>query len=113
MLNYRDPFSGPDAPAPQAAQTIINDIDKHMASSGIKNPGWYVGITSDIEGRLFGFHRAPRQNHLYIYRQALNTRDARSIEAAYHKAGCQGDAGGGDHTAVYIYAYVISPLTVE
>jgi hypothetical protein len=30
-----------------------------------------------------------------------------------HPAGYQGGGGGGDHTAVYIYAYVVTAQTVE
>ena len=95
------------------SQTIIHDIDSHMQKSSVKNAGWYVGITGDIEERLFGFHKVPRKDYWFIYRRATSADEARAIEAAYHKVGCQGAGGGGDHTAVYIYAYVISQQTVE
>jgi hypothetical protein len=97
----------------QSSGAIIVEIDAHMKKSGILNKDWYVGITSDINERLFGFHQVPRENHWFIYRRALNSSEARSIEAAYHRAGCTGGGSGGDHTAVYIYAYVITPTTVE
>lgn len=96
-----------------ASSTIIAEIDAHMQKSGIPNSGWYVGITSDIEERLFGYHRVPKQNHWFIYHHAINNTEARAIEAAYHRAGCKGAGGGGDHTATYIYAYVITSVTVE
>lgn len=95
------------------SRTIILEIDSHMQKSGVKNAGWYVGITGDVEERLFGFHKVPRQNHWYIFRRATSADEARAIEAAYHKVGCQGAGGGGDHTAVFIYAYVITNQTVE
>jgi hypothetical protein len=94
-------------------KTIYSDINAHIKKSGINNSGWYVGITSDVEERLFGFHQVPRENHWFIYRRAINSDEARGIEAAYHKAGCDGARGGGDDAAVYIYAYVISQKTVE
>jgi hypothetical protein len=97
----------------QSVQSIIQEMNAHMQKSGFNNDRWYVGITSDIEERLFGFHQVPRQNHWYAYRLAFNDTDARTIEAAYHKAGCKGASGGGDHTAVFIYAYVITTQTVE
>jgi hypothetical protein len=96
-----------------AANTIISDIDAHMLKSGIRNGGWYVGITSDIEERLFGHHKVPKQNHWYIWRHYTDANAARTLETAYHRAGCKGSAGGGDNAAVYIYAYAITGITVE
>jgi hypothetical protein len=84
-----------------------------MQRSGIPNASWYVGVTSDIEERLFGFHRVPRQNHWFIYRRCINANAARALETAYHRVGCKGSTGGGDESCVYIYAYVITQTTVE
>ncbi len=84
-----------------------------MSKSLLKNSVWYVGITADIEQRLFGYHKVPRKNHWFIYRKALTHHSARNIESKYHEAGCRGSHGGGDDTSVYVYAYVISPQTVE
>ena len=94
---------------------IIAEIDAFMLRSGVRNPGWYVGITSDVEARLFGNHKVHRQNDTWIYRPCASEREARAIEAAYHRAGCKGDSGGGsgDGTAKIIYAYVIKLTTVE
>jgi hypothetical protein len=97
----------------QASNIIIGEIDAHMQKSGIVNSGWYVGITSDVEDRLFGYHQVPKQNHWFIYCRAINSDEARAIETAYHRAGCKGDSGGGDRTATYVYAYVITQITVE
>ncbi|MGB2678376.1 MAG: hypothetical protein WAN12_14920 [Candidatus Acidiferrum sp.] len=99
--------------ATQTLSEISSEIDAHMRSSGIPNSKWYVGITSDIEQRLFGHHKVPRQNHWFIYRRCASADDARSLEAAYHRAGCQGAGGGGDASASVIYAYVITQTTVE
>lgn len=97
----------------QSVTGIILDIDSHMKQSGITNANWYVGISSDIDERLFGFHQVPRKDHWYIYRRASNDSNARDVESAYHRAGCKGAGGGGDRTAVFVYAYVISANTVE
>jgi hypothetical protein len=97
----------------QVPRTIIAEIDAHMQKSGIVNSGWYVGITSDVEERLFGYHRVPRQNHWFIYRCAGNHNEARAIEAAYHKAGCKGGCGGGDYNSKFVYAYAITAGTLE
>ena len=97
----------------QAVNTISSEIDAHMLKSGIPNSGWYVGITSDIEERLFGYHQVPRQNHWFIYRRCVSANAARTLEDAYHKVGCKGAGGGGDSASVYIYAYAITSTTVE
>jgi len=97
----------------QTSSSIVSDIDAHMLKSGVVNSGWCVGITSDIDERLFGYHRVPRKNHWFIYRRAASCKEARAIEAAYHKVGCKGSGGGGDDSSCYVYAYVITPATVE
>lgn len=97
----------------QDQQSIIQQIDAHMQKSGYANSQWYVGVTSDIEQRLFGYHQVPRQNHWYIWKRTFSDDDARNIEAAYHRAGCQGAGGGGGAGAVFVYAYVITSGTVE
>jgi hypothetical protein len=97
----------------QDTNLIIAEIDAHMKASGVPNSGWNVGITSDVEGRLFGAHRVNRQNAWWIYRQARSSEHARAIESAYHRAGCKGGRGGGDNTATIVYAYVITPNTVD
>ena len=99
--------------AAATSPSIVSDINAHMRKSGILNPGWYVGITSDVDQRLFGDHKVPRANHWFIYRRALSSEDARNIEAAYHRAGCKGGGSGGDYSAVYVYAYVITLNTLE
>jgi len=96
------------------APTIIADIDKAIIDRGLPNSSWYVGITSDIDQRLFIDHKVPRNGgDMWIWKRAVDHTTARQIERAYHQAGCQGSHGGGDHTAVYIYAYVITGQTLE
>jgi hypothetical protein len=55
----------------------------------------------------------PRQNHWFIYRRCMNATAARALETAYHKAGCKGSTGGGNDDCAFIYAYAITPQTVE
>ena len=97
----------------QSEQSIVGEINAHVQQSGLPNSSWYVGVTSNVDERLFGYHRVPRQNHWFIWRRAINHVAARNIEAAYHRAGCKGSGGGGDHSAVIVYAYVITNYTVE
>jgi hypothetical protein len=97
----------------QVASTIISEINAYMGKFGTANSGWYVGITSDVEERLFGYHQVSKQNGTWIYRYASDSAEAREIEAAYHTAGCKGAGGGGDDAATCVYAYVITRTTVE
>jgi len=97
----------------QDARVIIAGINAHMRQSGIPNARWYVGITSNVEERLFGAHRVPRQNHWFIYRRAASSNEARAVEAAYHQAGCAGGGGGGDYLSVFVYAYVMTYQTAQ
>lgn len=94
------------------AQTLLGEIDNYIGQSGAGYSRWYVGITSDINERLFGYHQVPH-HHWWIYRRADNHHDARAIEAAFLEAGCRGGSGGGDYTAVYVYAYLVTAQTVE
>ena len=91
---------------PQEAQTVYDEIVAHMSKQGGPCSSWYAGITSDWKGRLFGDHQAPRKDYWYIARQCFSDTDARNVEQALFKLGCDGGGGGGDHTTVYVYAYL-------
>jgi len=75
-----------------------------MRRQGGTYRGWYVGITSDWEERLFTGHQVPRKDCWFIARLCHSNADARSVEEALLKLGCDGRGGGGDQTAVYVYA---------
>ena len=94
------------------APQIYADFNTYIQQFNLPNSSWYVGITSDINQRLFGDHRVSREG-AWIWRRATDHTQSRAIEMAYHEAGCKGSHGGGDYTAVYIYAYAITPMTVE
>ena len=98
-----------------APHPIITEIDAHMLQSGVRNNGWYVGITSDVNQRLFGHHQVDRTKDTWIYRTCPSETFARDLEAAYHRAGCKGGTGGGsgDGSCTVLYAYVITTRTVE
>ena len=88
------------------AQQILNEITAHIDKQGGAYSGWYCGITSDIDSRLHGDHKVPRENHWFITRQCLNVTDARAVESALIKQGCDGESGGGDETTIHVYAYL-------
>ena len=93
--------------------TITAEIDAYIRSSGVGYARWYVGVTSDIEKRMFGDHNVSKENGWWVYRTAPDSKTAREIEAAFHDAGCKGAGGGGDRAAVVVYAYLITSTTVE
>ena len=107
----------PRRPAPPnpIVQQIVSEIDAYMRQSGVRNVGWYVGITGDVDRRMFGFHQVNRTNGAWIYRRCPSESVARALEAEYHKAGCKGCTGGGsgDGSCTTLYAYAISLSTVE
>ena len=97
--------------ADQDAQTIVNEISAHIQKQGGTPLSWYVGITANIEQRLFGDHRVPKENHWWAHRRAVSSDAARSAEKALLDWGCDGGGGGGDSDAVYVYAYLKTTST--
>jgi hypothetical protein len=90
---------------------IITQIDAHMKQSGTPNSSWYVGVAADPEARLFTDHSVDRDKGTWIYRQAARDTAARTVEDAYHAAGCDGGPGGGDRTTTFVYAYLKARAT--
>ena len=95
----------------QDAQTAYDGIVANINKQGGSYSEWYCGITSDVESRLFGDHKVPHEDHWYSLRKCHNDTDARAVEAALVKLGCDGGAGGGDETTVYVYAYLKGTMT--
>lgn len=84
-------------------QEIINKISNHF--KGIAYSNCYVGITSDVESRLFGDHNASRKNGHWIYSTASSANVAREIEQHFLNIGMDGGSGGGDENSRIVYAY--------
>ena len=94
------------------AQQIIVHIDGYMQKfPNTKNSQWYVGIASDVRQRLFSDHRVSEQLDGWAYMAADASGTARSVETAYHNAGCDGGPGGGDNTTTVVYTYLKSGRT--
>ena len=96
---------------PQVAQTAYDEIVAHINKQGGPYSSWYAGIASDWRNRLFEEHQVPQKGYWYIARQCFNDTDARNVEQALLKLGCDGGGGGGDHTTLYVYAYLMGPQT--
>jgi hypothetical protein len=85
------------------AQQPYDDVLSYVGSDNFIN--WYVGITGDVEKRLFGEHNVHRTQHKWIHGQAMSAETARAVEAALIELGFDGGGGGGDHTAIHVYAF--------
>lgn len=87
----------------KSKQDIISDIAAYFKGMAYKN--CYVGITSDVQSRLFGDHKVSKENGRWIYRTASSNSVAREIEQHFLDAGMDGAPGGGDATSKIVYAY--------
>ena len=83
-------------------QEIINDITIHFKDTVYKD--CYVGITSDVDSRLFGDHNVSKENG-WIYRYTSSDSVAREIEQHFLDKGMDGGSGGGDEDSIFVYAY--------
>ena len=84
-------------------QEIINDITNHFKNNAYKD--CYIGITSNVEDRLFGDHNVSKENGHWIYRSASSDTVAREIEQYFLDKGMDGGSGGGDEDSKIVYAY--------
>ena len=93
---------------------IIEKFKNYIAEKGGAYSDWYIGITSDIETRLFNAHNVNEQNDIWIYDNANTETSARSIEEYFVETlGTDGGTGGGDNTSIFVYAYKKNPHTNE
>lgn len=96
------------------AQEIKQAIDDHLAKSNKQYySDFYIGITNDIERRLFGEHNVSRKGDWWIYRTANSESHARTVEKHFLNKGMKGGTGGGNADCVYVYCYEISNQAVE
>jgi hypothetical protein len=92
---------------------IIAKIKLYIEQCGGDYRNWYVGITSDLEERLFEGHKI-RENDLHTSEKASNSDVARAVENHFiNKLKTQGGPGGGDATAKFVYAYKVKSYTVD
>lgn len=95
-------------------ETIVKEIDKHLSISGKRYySDFYVGITKNIEQRLFGDHNVSKDNSWWIYRTAETNEIARAVEKHYLDLGMRGGPGGGDNDSCIVYCYAVTPTTIE
>lgn len=96
----------------KTAQEIAAAIYDHLKGK-TNYSSYYVGITNDIERRLFGEHNVPRNSHWRIHNEAINKEHAQAVEEHFLAKGMKGDTGGGTDDSVYAYCYRVSNETIE
>lgn len=93
---------------------IIADINSHLQKSKKQYySDFYIGITNDIERRLFEEHKVSKDYGWGIYRNGDTKAVAQAVEEYYLDKGMQGDTGGGNEDTTYVYCYEITDYTVE
>lgn len=97
------------------AQQIADAIYEHLKKDvdGNNYGKFYIGITNDIDRRLFSEHNVPRNGHWRIHREAINKEHAQAVEEHFLAKGMKGDTGGGTDDSVWVYCYKISLNTIE
>ncbi len=92
----------------QVMAYLNGKLQKHPSTV---NSQWYVGITSDVQVRLFNDHKLHEQNNEWAHSTAETADIARSVEKHFLDAGLDGGAGGGDNTSRTVYVYLKSSRT--
>ena len=93
---------------------IIKAIEEYWEKHNITNPKkLYIGITSDVNRRLFGFHNVDEEHNLWIHCPADNIRTARMVEKYFLDLGMQGGDGGGNDNSTTVYCYEVTKYTRE
>lgn len=95
-------------------EEIIYTIDQHLRVSGKRSySDFYVGITNDVNRRLFHEHNVNRETMWWIYCPANTKEIAQEVEQYYLRCGMQGNAGGGTDDSLYVYCYAIGVTTYD
>ena len=99
---------------PKDYQTIVDEIMKHLEGSGKKYySDFYIGITNDVDRRLFDEHNVSRDYSWWIYRTAKDSVTAREVEKHFLELGMRGGESGGNDTSNIVYCYAVTSTTVE
>lgn len=92
---------------------IISEIVSYFGlSKGTNFANYYVGITNDVERRLFHEHNVLK-NGAWIYCPANDKSVAQDVEKFFLNLGMIGDTGGGMTDTTVVYCYLITSYTKE
>lgn len=82
---------------------IKDKIIKYVGNTDYSD--WYVGITNDIDRRLFQEHGVNKDTDYWVWCQANNKTDAQTVEEYFLDLGMDGDTGGGSDDTTYVYVF--------
>ena len=103
-----------EAHQPMSEDEIKADIERYIEDRDANYGNWYVGIAADPRDRLFEDHRVKKESDLWIYRKAMSSAAARSVEKYFiERKGTKGGPGGGDDSTRFVYAYKIMYYTQQ
>ena len=71
---------------------------------------WYIGITSDIQERLFSQHKIDPAG-MYIMFDAGDEETAIDIKNYFIQLGSKGTTGDSDSSSTIVYAYLMTEET--
>lgn len=98
----------------KTALEIISDVENHLTYSKKQfYSDFYIGITNDIDRRLFSEHNVDKDHSWWIYRTAINKAAAQAVEKHFLNKGMKGNTGGGADDTIYVYCYEITNTTNE
>ena len=90
---------------------IIKKLHAKIMSDGGFYHDWYVGISKDPNDRLYD-HKVEADFPYQYKEEAWSSKDARDIEEYFVRLlNTDGDPGGGDQSATWIYAFKKGPGT--
>ncbi len=95
------------------ANQIITEIINYLNIKRISIENCYVGITNNVERRLFEEHCVNKNSYGWIYRVSSNEEEVRIIEKYFLSLGMKGDSGGGTENCNTVYVYLITNDTIQ
>ncbi len=95
-------------------EKIITEIKKYFGLNVYSDySDYYVGITNDVNRRLFSEHNVSEDKDYWIWRQTKDKETAQSVEEYFLDLGMDGDTGGGTTETVFVYCYKKTDRSIE
>jgi len=90
---------------------IIDKISEHLKTRGGAPGEWFIGISQNVETRLFVNHRVDKENDKWIFIPTNSGQEAKEIRDYFINSMGIDSRPGGDNEAKMIYAYKKAPHT--
>lgn len=95
-------------------EEIITAIKQHFGLTFFSDySDYYVGITNDVDRRLFSEHNVSEKTDFWIWRPADSKAVAQEVEEYFLALGMDGDTGGGTDESKIVYSYKITSSTIQ